>query len=173
MTADYGYWGADLTACLMCLTQKMSSLAYLYQDGDPAFDGKLTAEQDGLKLRHMPSLWELASYLWSPVSCLVGPFQEFTSYRAFIEQKGVYERIPFTPVKAFLHWSTGFICIVIVTTSEAWGYTPEVASSGEFYYRSFWTKFWFCKVVVYTIRANSILTMSILPTTSPLPDLAT
>ena len=35
MYCCYGYWGADLTAYLMILSLKMTSLAYLYRDGDP------------------------------------------------------------------------------------------------------------------------------------------
>ena len=35
MFMTMGYWGADLTAYLMILTGNMSTLAYLYQDGDP------------------------------------------------------------------------------------------------------------------------------------------
>ena len=39
----YGFQGADVTAYLMILTSNMSSLAWLYRDGDPALkDDDLT-----------------------------------------------------------------------------------------------------------------------------------
>ena len=42
----------------------------------------------------------------------------------------------------------------IVTTSEAYGFTPDVAYTDEFYYEPFWYKFVYMFVSIYCIWAK-------------------
>lgn len=48
-----------------------------------------------------------------PPTCVVGPFAEFKDYINFVEKKGRYSEIPFSPVKAGLKMVQALACLSI------------------------------------------------------------
>jgi len=111
MVFHYGYWGVDHAAYIMILTCKMSSLGYLYQDGQKENQEYLTKGQLERSLSYVPSLKEIFAYTFDPMSNLGGPFSEFTLYMDFINLRKQYANIPRTLLNPFLTWSVGFIFI--------------------------------------------------------------
>ena len=86
MITNFGGYELDITLYTMVLTAKLSSLAFCYSDG--AYDDKvLMPEQRERKVEKMPSMFEMISYTYCFVGCLMGPYFEFSDYIKFIEEK--------------------------------------------------------------------------------------
>ena len=95
----------DVTTYTMMLTAKLSSVAFCYRDGGKK-DEELLPEEREKKIVQIPSVMEMLSYSYFCCGCLVGPFFEYKDYINFIEQKGIYSKIPstfFASLKRFLH----------------------------------------------------------------------
>jgi len=84
MYTNFGGWDMDITTYTMILTAKLSALAFCYKDGGDN-DEKLLPEQIERKVVAMPSVLEMASYVFYCGACVVGPFFEFADYKMFIE----------------------------------------------------------------------------------------
>ena len=93
MITNYGGYDMDISTYTMMLTAKLSSLAFCYSDGGKD-DKDLLPEQKVRKVKDMPSVLELFSYVYFCEGCIVGPFFEYSDYKRFIEMKGEYEKIP-------------------------------------------------------------------------------
>lgn len=90
---DFGNWSLDATTFLMPLISRLSSLGFVYADGQKE-DKDLTEDQKERKVVNKPSIVEILSYISFPVAGMCGPFFEFRDYVDFIEENGRYKKIP-------------------------------------------------------------------------------
>ena len=114
---DYGGWSMDATTFLMPLISRLSSLGFCYADGASEETKNLTKDQEQRKLIDKPTLLEIISYTSYPASNIVGPFFEFSDYKIFIEEQGVYKSIPISYGKAISKLLEGLVylglCIIL------------------------------------------------------------
>mmetsp|Transcript_25430 Transcript_25430/g.28245 ORF Transcript_25430/g.28245 Transcript_25430/m.28245 type:complete len:261 (+) Transcript_25430:24-806(+) len=107
---DFGSWSLDATTFLMPLISRLSSLGFVYADGEKKTH-ELTEEQNQRKVEEKPSLIEILSYISYPASNLCGPFFEFRDYKDFIEENGRYKNIPSSFGVAFSKLFQGIILL--------------------------------------------------------------
>lgn len=107
MITNFGGWDMDITTYTMILTAKLSALGFCYKDGGVADESKLLPEQIERRVKDLPSVMEMAGYVWFPSACICGPFFEFADYKLYIEQKGRYADIPFSLIPAMVKFLKG------------------------------------------------------------------
>ena len=92
----------DITSYTMLLTCKLSALAYCYQDG-ATDSAKLNDDQRQRMVVNLPSVLELASYVWYANASALGVFFEFSDYKRYIERTHEYRDVP-SPILQSLSW---------------------------------------------------------------------
>ena len=111
---NFGGYEMDITTYTMLLVCKLSALAYCYQDGMTNSE-KLNQDQRDRMVVHLPSLLELASYIWYCQACALGVFFEFSDYKRFIERTHEYKNVP-SPIIPSLKWlAQGLACLALFT----------------------------------------------------------
>lgn len=103
----------DVTTILMLSLCKYTSFAWCYADGGKD-DAKLTPDQKVRKIKELPSFLEFFSYIHFFGSATVGPMFDFYEFDLFIQQKGVFAKIPFTLPNA-LEWIGKALAFTFVT----------------------------------------------------------
>ena len=103
MWISYGTYSFDIVMYTMLLVCKMSALAFCYKDGDPEGKEKLNDDQKARVVKELPSVFELASYVFFVQGCTIGPFFEFSDYKRFIEETDEYKSVP-NPIIPSLKW---------------------------------------------------------------------
>lgn len=106
MIVNFGGWEMDITTYTMILTAKLSALAFCYKDGGEE-EEKLLPEQKERKVKNLPSVLELASYVFFCGGCILGPFFEYSDYVMYIEKRGRYEKIPSAFIPALIKFAKG------------------------------------------------------------------
>lgn len=71
---DYGGWSLDCTTFLMPLISRLSSLGFVYADGDSKKKEENTPEQEERKIVDKPTIIEILSYISYPGANMCGPF---------------------------------------------------------------------------------------------------
>ena len=110
MWTNFGGWDMDITTYTMILTAKLSALGYCYADGAEK-EEDLLPEQKQYRVKELPTVLELCSYVFFCSGCIVGPFFEFADYKMFIERTGRYSSIPSTFVPALKKFLLGKLCL--------------------------------------------------------------
>lgn len=64
---------------------------------------------------NLPSVMELASYVWYTQACALGVFFEFSDYKRFIERTHEYKDVP-SPIIASLKWFIASISFLVLYT---------------------------------------------------------
>eukprot|EP01116_Phalansterium_solitarium_P011443 TRINITY_DN27123_c0_g1_i1.p1 TRINITY_DN27123_c0_g1~~TRINITY_DN27123_c0_g1_i1.p1 ORF type:complete len:475 (+),score=132.32 TRINITY_DN27123_c0_g1_i1:217-1641(+) len=83
MYFDWMGWTMDFTTSQMLLTQKLTSMAFNYFDGNkPA--GKATKEQQERAIKQLPGLLEFYGFVFFLPSYMAGPSMEITEYQNYI-----------------------------------------------------------------------------------------
>lgn len=103
---DYGSPTIDITAPLMIITQKVTTLAFSIHDGMSRPDDELNASQRFHAVRKLPSLLEYFAYCLHFQSLLAGPIVLYKDYVEFIEGHNILRHAPSTNVSALF-----FFCI--------------------------------------------------------------
>ncbi len=106
MITNFGGWDMDITTYTMILTAKLSALGFCYKDGGEK-EEDLLPEQKVLKVVKMPTVLEMASYVFFCGACICGPFFEFTDYKMYIERTGRYSHIPSSFKPALIRFLKG------------------------------------------------------------------
>ena len=107
MWTNFGGWDMDITTYTMILTAKLSALAFCYKDGGVKEDKDLLPEQIERRVKKLPSVLEMASYVYFCSACICGPFFEYSDYVQYIEETGRYKNIPSTFKPALLKFLKG------------------------------------------------------------------
>lgn len=81
---SFGVYNFDITMYTMLLVCKLSALAFCYKDGGTE-PSKLNDDQKARVVNELPSVFELASYVFFVQGVTIGPFFEFSDYKRFIE----------------------------------------------------------------------------------------
>lgn len=95
---DYGSPTIDITAPLMIITQKVTTLAFSIHDGMSRPESELTASQSYHAVRKLPSLLEYFAYCLHFQSLLAGPIVLYKDYIEFIEGNNILRHAPSTNV---------------------------------------------------------------------------
>jgi len=143
----FGSYDMDVTTYTMLLVCKLSALAYCYQDGgtDAA---KLNEDQRKRVVMNLPTLLELASYVWFTQACALGVFFEFSDYKRWIERSHEYKQVP-CPILPSLKWLAASLSCLIFYTLVSPTFNVEFC-----YVKEFW-EFNFPHKVVYYFVAMS------------------
>lgn len=95
---DYGSPTIDITAPLMIITQKVTTLAFSIHDGMSRPESELSASQNFHAVRKLPSLLEYFAYCLHFQSLLAGPIVLYKDYVEFIEGHNLLRHAPSTNV---------------------------------------------------------------------------
>ncbi|XP_058810867.1 lysophospholipid acyltransferase 6 isoform X2 [Phymastichus coffea] len=85
---DYGSCTLDVTAPLMVITQKVTSLAYSVHDGLTRKEDELTPSQRYYAVQKMPTVLEYFSYVFQFQALMAGPIIFYRDYIDFIHGRG-------------------------------------------------------------------------------------
>jgi hypothetical protein len=102
MISDFGGFSLDITTYTMLLVCKLSALSFCYKDGR-MLDEDLTADQIERRVKKMPTVLEMLSYVFFCNACALGIFFEFSDYKRFIERSHEYKSVP-SPILPSLAW---------------------------------------------------------------------
>ncbi|XP_075259805.1 lysophospholipid acyltransferase 6-like [Convolutriloba macropyga] len=87
--SDYGSYKLDITGPLMIFTQKISLLAYAYEDGQKPESDSDNAEHKKHRLERLPSFLGYCSYLFGFMGFQTGPCYFYDDYLLFIQGRNL------------------------------------------------------------------------------------
>ena len=112
----------------------------------------LTETQHELKLKEIPSWFEMFSYLFTPLTCLGGPFFEYTYYKKFIEKTGKYQELSIKFKGPFLAYASGFFLIAFHELVTGIGFSPDEGTKESFMEHSYAYKMFWSHMACISIR---------------------
>ena len=112
MMNDYGGWHLGVSTFVMLLCNKLSGIAWDYEDGATDLS-KLSNDQKKSALRELPSLLEYFAAAMSPTESMAGPLSTFADFRNYVYSQGIFKSLPSTIKPCFNRFSTGILFIII------------------------------------------------------------
>ncbi|OXA57729.1 membrane-bound O-acyltransferase domain-containing protein 2 [Folsomia candida] len=135
-------YSLDITAPLMVLTQKVTSLAFAINDGKKQKADKKNSElEKAYAISEVPDALEFWSYIFQFQSMLAGPLVFFKDFRQFI----YYDESP-SSVVVVLKKLFGSIFFALLYLKVAPSYNISHLREEEFLQRAFWNKIVFIHV---------------------------
>jgi len=136
----------EITTFTMILVIRMISLSFCYKDGGEKVSD-LLPEQVNKRIVEIPSVLEFLSYTYFCCTCLCGPFYDYMDYKRFIEEDGIYKKIPSTIIPSIKQFLKSKICLVLTMAIGTY-YWPDFCSSDEYQEFSFLYKVFYYYVAM-------------------------
>lgn len=116
----YHFDSYDLTITLntMLLTLRLQALAFCYRDGCQPKEA-LTERQELMKIVKLPNPFEMMSYTFYCQQYALGVFFEYRDFKAWIEEREEYQKVPSPVVESLKYAVKGILCIAFYSAGTS------------------------------------------------------